>query len=316
MSRRLAVALSVLVVPLFTLQANAQPITPDVPEVELPKTPTTPETKAPAGAAAKSPFKAKKVPFKARKTSKAAVKPVNTEATEAAPKEPEAQESESAESAEPEESNAPEQPAPSAEAAPELAEPASPTGSSRDWLAQPQQPTPLAQDSSAPLGTWALFGLLAVGGVAFWYQQRKKKERVAKQLGQAELLVLASSRIGPKAHAVAVEFGGRVLVLGVTDSNVSCLQTLQREDLLPAQTGGSELVNSIGGSQVSPGHAARFKTYLDDNMTADDASPAAQLAHATADRTTFGGRARPAEDLVNIEGQAAGLAARLGKRSL
>jgi hypothetical protein len=57
-----------------------------------------------------------------------------------------------------------------------------------------------------------------------------------------------------------------------------------------------------------------FKSYLDNQLDRDrEPSAAERLAELTSDRTNV--RSRATRELVDVEGQAAGLAARLQKRT-
>jgi flagellar biogenesis protein FliO len=116
--------------------------------------------------------------------------------------------------------------------------------------------------------------LLLLGGAALWLRRRKVG------LGQlpdaeAKLKVLASSRVGPKAYAVTASVGGRVMLLGVTDHNVSHLAWLDappppladkvlledvRDDDLPDDYPGSALREAARASGIPPADAARWGT--------------------------------------------------------
>jgi flagellar biogenesis protein FliO len=205
--------------------------------------------------------------------------------------------------------------APPAEATPTTAPPAA-TGP-RNWLAPPHAEPIAAAPTSGKTTLWVLLATLMAVGAAFWVQQKRRRKTVEAEIGKVQLNVLASSRIGPKAHAVAVEFGGRVLVLGVTDSTVSCLQSLTKEDV--SRSVGVH-IDSVPSDSHSPrserssAHpkAGSFRSYLDDNLEQSahgDGAAADHLAELTVDRATVSARRR--DDLVNVEGQAAGLAARL-----
>jgi MYXO-CTERM domain-containing protein len=127
------------------------------------------------------------------------------------------------------------------------------------------------------IGTTAAAVLLlaALGGVALWLRRRKAA------LGQmpdseARLNVLASSRVGPKAYAVTASLGGRVMLLGVTDHNVTHLAWLdpaappalgkgladdaRGDDDLPDDYPGSALRDAARASGIPPVDAARWGT--------------------------------------------------------
>jgi flagellar biogenesis protein FliO len=211
-----------------------------------------------------------------------------------------------------------------AAAAPATSPIAAPAGSAPAWLAPPRTTT-VASGGGVGWTPWVLLlGLSAVGGALF-LQRNKVRQRVKRQFGKAEIHVLASSRVGPKAHTVAIEFAGKVYLLGVTDTSVRRLETLSKEDVqasiavdpndsrytpqAPLEGDDDDFDGSREErSRLQPGP---FRAYLDSSLKRADtgASAAEQLAQNLTDRTSLKGRGKP--DLVDIEGQAAGLAARL-----
>ncbi len=193
---------------------------------------------------------------------------------------------------------------------PAVPAPTSGSDEPRSWLAPPQEQPQIAS-SSSPSTTLLLVLLLgATAAGAYWLKKKRGSSALEKQLGQARVHVLASSRIGPKANAVAIEFADQVLLLGVTETNVSVLQSLDKNAVSLA------ISTRAAGEQANPAPSpsASFRNYLDASMGRDpEPSAAERLAELTADRANV--RARPARELVDIEGQAAGLAARLKKRT-
>lgn len=105
--------------------------------------------------------------------------------------------------------------------------------SERSWLgenAASSQSQPLGSTSSAGSGftLGALIILLGLGGAAIaLHLKRQKSLPIPKH--ESRLDVLSSSRIGPKAYAVTAHVGGRVMLLGVTDHNVTLLTWLDTE---------------------------------------------------------------------------------------
>lgn len=203
------------------------------------------------------------------------------------------------------------------------------------WLAPPRG-TPNTATSGVGWTPWILLLTLSAVGGALFLQRNKVRQRVKRQYGKAEIHVLASNRIGPKAHAVAIEFGGSVYLLGVTDDSVRRLDTLTKEQvqasIAEASEGSGQEDERAGLDLPPPAEAddeeddeprgrpegrlprrgqAPFKAYLDQSVKRAEGgvSPAEQLAQNLSDRTSLKGRGRP--ELVDIEGQAAGLAARL-----
>src|SRR5262245_37519697 len=75
----------------------------------------------------------------------------------------------------------------------------------------------------------ALIILLGLGGAAVaLHFRRQKLAPIPKH--ESRLDVLSQSRIGPKAYAVTAHVGGRVMLLGVTDHNVTLLTWLDAHD--------------------------------------------------------------------------------------
>jgi flagellar protein FliO/FliZ len=67
-----------------------------------------------------------------------------------------------------------------------------------------------------------------LGGVAYYARRRRQGARAPAQ-AKAQLRVLGSTRIGPKANAVVVEVGGKRILLGVTEHAVNNLAWLDDE---------------------------------------------------------------------------------------
>jgi flagellar biogenesis protein FliO len=108
----------------------------------------------------------------------------------------------------------------------------------RTWFGQDargDEPRLTASPSSHNplLSVLALLLVAALGGGALWLQRRKSK---TSPLGTVEsrLMLLSSTRVGPKAFAVSAEVNGRVLLLGVTDHQVTNLGWLDPPELEPA----------------------------------------------------------------------------------
>jgi flagellar biogenesis protein FliO len=90
--------------------------------------------------------------------------------------------------------------------------------------------TPGASTPNPLLSVLALALVAGLAGGALWLQRRKGK---ASPLGTVEsrLTLLSSTRVGPKAFAVSAEINGRVLLLGVTDHQVTNLGWLEPPEL-------------------------------------------------------------------------------------
>ncbi|HEX2731321.1 MAG TPA: flagellar biosynthetic protein FliO [Polyangiaceae bacterium] len=188
-----------------------------------------------------------------------------------------------------------------------------------DWLAPPRQADNVVS-SPSHIAPWALlFGLAAVGG-ALWLKKTKTKATVERRFGKAQIHVLAHQRLGPKAQAVAVEFGSRVYLLGVTDESVQRLESFEKDDFMARleddNVQAATRANNDADDDPPEAEAARggaespFKAYFENNLRRAEVSPAEQLAQSLSDRTSL--KSRQKHEIVDIEGQAAGLAARLG----
>jgi flagellar biogenesis protein FliO len=101
----------------------------------------------------------------------------------------------------------------------------------RPWLRaapKPAQALTTAAQSPSPWRAFAVLGVLgALGGAVLVAKKRRAAAPVLPE-SATRVRVLSSARIGPKANAVVAEVGGRVLLLGVTDSGVSRLAWLDR----------------------------------------------------------------------------------------
>lgn len=98
---------------------------------------------------------------------------------------------------------------------------------SRSWLAQgrdgnPEAPTPEGSGASTGLTLGAVLILLGLAAAAV-VLRLKRPARAPLSPSESRLAVLSSSRVGPKAYAVTAHVGGRALLLGVTDHNVTLL---------------------------------------------------------------------------------------------
>jgi flagellar biogenesis protein FliO len=200
------------------------------------------------------------------------------------------------------------------------------------WLAK--RPAPKAQvagKSSLP-STSRILGLLLVvgslGGAALYFKRRGKgvgKLAAAPQ----RLLVVSSTRIGPKAHAVVISVAGRQMLLGVTDSSVKRLafiDEVEEEASEPApvrraspQATARAAAAAVRAVAADPTQSRSFGELLKTAFKKPEpvASDAASiLASETQDVvggkpvvvTTSGSSVR----MLDVEGQAQGLLRRLG----
>lgn len=222
-----------------------------------------------------------------------------------------------------------------------------PSPKSPAWLAPKSAAKPPQVVAGAPkmgLGR-SLIALLSVsvlGGTALYL--RSKKNRAPKPR-LAQLRVVSATKLGGRAQLVLAEVNGRQILLGVTDASVRKLAWLdsevaeEEEALSPARprlvAAGVDLGARASRPTVetAPAPAAPKRTFRDLLATAvgnlgnrsDDDSAALTLAAETQDtftRTTpRAGEKRNAEaprragnpQMIDLEGQAKGLLARLGE---
>ena len=107
------------------------------------------------------------------------------------------------------------------------------TGASRPWLRATKPAAAVlaapAQDHASP---WRAFAVLLVLGSLCGGALVLRNKRMTKAVlpeSATRVRVISSARIGPKANAVVAEVGGRVILLGVTDTSVARLAWLDRD---------------------------------------------------------------------------------------
>jgi flagellar biogenesis protein FliO len=115
-----------------------------------------------------------------------------------------------------------------------------------------------ATGSGFTLGAFIILLGLGGGAVAL-HLKRQKLSPIPKH--ESRLDVLSQSRIGPKAYAVTAHVGGRVMLLGVTDHNVTLLTWLDAQgkpdegdaaEPEEADTSSDELPDDYPGSALRP----------------------------------------------------------------
>lgn len=201
----------------------------------------------------------------------------------------------------------------------------------RSWLAPHQSLKPSHAAGGTTVGLGRSLAVLAVtgviGGTALYLRRRKSKPARASNPG---LRVLSSTRVGNRAELVLAEVGGRRILLGVTDSAVRKLGWIEadeQEDARALPIARPRLIGSVlsaGSSRSEAPEAARagvgrgFRDVLKDAIglgrSAGDDSAASELARQTEDtfsRSTPKPSARRGPLMVDVEGQAQGLLARL-----
>jgi flagellar biogenesis protein FliO len=218
------------------------------------------------------------------------------------------------------------------------------------WLAPksgPKLSKPVAGGPSVGLGRSLGVLLLTsvLGGTALYL--RSKKNKAPKQK-LAQLRVVGSTKLGGRAQLVLAEVDGRKILLGVTDSSVRKLGWLEAEahtaeeeefSLGPrprlVQAGADLAARAPRAAAIDPEPAQPKRTFRDLLASAvgnlghrpDDDSAALTLAAETQDTftrstpqkapTAGARRAEPARrpgnpQMIDLEGQAKGLLARLG----
>lgn len=217
-------------------------------------------------------------------------------------------------------------------------------GASRDWLAKPAGPAAsAAAPDAAPWRTLAgLLGLSTLGGAVLWARRRRA---VRADAGESlRLDVVSAAKVGPKAQVVVARVGDRTILLGVTDSSVRRLAWLSdgaHEVEVANRGAGVTSVEPAPANDVAdvpppapapqPGFADILRTALGRPPAApvapaihparsapEPVEPAVALAEATRDVVRPMTIRRPvaaeAPTMLDVEDQAAGLAALLAKR--
>jgi flagellar biogenesis protein FliO len=203
----------------------------------------------------------------------------------------------------------------------------------RSWLAPhaDKPPSRAATGSTVGLGRSLAVLLLTgvLGGAALYL--RRKKSTPARASSTVGLRVLSSTRVGHRADLVLAEVGGRKILLGVTESAVQKLGWIDADEQAD-ESASSERPRLVAPSVLPSARAQNeaqaverasigrsFRNVLKDAIgfgaSAVNDSAASQLADQT--RDTFArapapsGAGRRAPVMVDVEGQARGLLARL-----
>jgi flagellar protein FliO/FliZ len=185
--------------------------------------------------------------------------------------------------------------------------------SSRPWL-RPTAPSKAPSAAPASAGKRGLLfgGVVLVAIVAGVLYHRRRKNTPAPVRQRSRIQVLGSSQVGPKARAVVVSAGGRLMLLGVTDQSVVKLAWLGSAEAAaeeaPAVASRHEPEPAIEPAALirKNGFRELFSDALGIGLEPKaEQSAAAEIARQTTDR--FESSSRP----KRIEGQAAGLIARL-----
>ncbi len=178
--------------------------------------------------------------------------------------------------------------------------------------------------------------LLAVGGYAAWRRTRKGQAGVAPI--KTHIRVVGGTLVGPKARAVVAEVGGRLILLGVTESSVRKLAWLDgvndvdlEKESEPRASGNPSNASDNPSTQYlrssrqvnvpykPSARRSKFSEVLRDAVGIKSralADPALVLAQSTRDRlnlTIARHQTKNDSPLIEVEGQVAGLVTRLDR---
>ncbi len=211
------------------------------------------------------------------------------------------------------------------------------------WLSPRTEKPHTAATGGPSVGLGRSVGVLlltaVLGGCAL-YLRSKKNTRVAGKVVQ-QLRVVSSAKIGPKAQLVLADVGGRKILLGVTDNAVSKLGWMDPEEDEEASQISVRPKTVLVGDLSRPARTVvaeaapapqQKRTFRDLLASAvgnighrEDDSAAASIASETHDTFTRSTpraaepvrKVEPASrkagpQMLDVEGQAKGLLARLG----
>jgi flagellar biogenesis protein FliO len=150
---------------------------------------------------------------------------------------------------------------PNASVVPTPSAPAS-EGAARPWLSQSGAREP--SDAPAPAGTpWRAVLVLAIvlGAGAYAYMWKRRRLSSSLTSRGARLRVLDSARVGPRAHLVLADVGGRTLLLGVTDRSIRRIAFVPQEKEAPTTDAAeAPVVPAAADSAWLPNDAAPART--------------------------------------------------------
>jgi flagellar biogenesis protein FliO len=137
-----------------------------------------------------------------------------------------------------------------------------PPTETRSWLKEEAAAPAKAASDGNGFTALALVILLALGGAALYLKQRRGEQKEVRVA--STLRVLSQVRVGPKANLVTVAVSGRVMLLGVTETNVANLGFIG-EDAEDATPGAApDNVLSLERAGVS---RERFEQELDQSLS-------------------------------------------------
>jgi flagellar biogenesis protein FliO len=210
---------------------------------------------------------------------------------------------------------------------------------SKDWLRADSRHQVGANAISSRSGigkSVAVVLLVGIGGYALW--RRKRPAKIAVSPNKTHIRVVSGVLVGPKARAVVAEVGGRLILLGVTEQSVRKLAWLESDaDNEAERVSGQETrynvtdpsdsrlakISNSSQSTSAPSRQesqrSKFSEVLRDAVGIKShrtTEAASVLADSTHDRVNLSSSKDPlynVSQLIDIEGQAAGLVSRLGR---
>ncbi|MBI5537752.1 MAG: flagellar biosynthetic protein FliO [Deltaproteobacteria bacterium] len=198
-------------------------------------------------------------------------------------------------------------------AAPAKADP--PDAGIPSWLSQ-NQPVEAAPAGSLPVGRMIVLLVVTAGiGGGAWYVRKRKLSKAGLSQNK-KLQLVDSTRVGPKAELVIASVQGRMMLLGVTETNIRRLAWLDEQ--APAEAAAP--ADSSPPAQSPDSFTAMLRSLVDtdsapgneDREDIPRAQPAARAAFGNRDTV----RQLPAQQVTDsVEGQAAGLTRRSRRRA-
>ena len=217
------------------------------------------------------------------------------------------------------------------------AQPGAPAG--RDWLRSEshRQGNSTSASSRSGLGR-GLVALVLVGAGAYLVWRKTRHSRQSPLPTKTHIRVVGGTIVGPKARAVVADVGGRLILLGVTEQSVRKLAWLDNIDGIGSSDEreddesereertshrANEPLTRLAPRQKTPTRSGPQRSSFSDvlkDAVGIKARPATDsalvLAENTQDRVNLSharAQSRREPQLIDIEGQAAGLVSRLSK---
>jgi flagellar biogenesis protein FliO len=160
------------------------------------------------------------------------------------------------------------------------------------WLRPAPKPASTAA-TSAPWGKVLAIGLVA--GLGGWALYTKRRRRGVASLKRATgLRVLESARLGPRAALITAQVGRRVILLGVTDQNISKLGWLTADLESEAESHSESALDSLPPFADEPGRHSGPASDEPEPAAAKAVNPTAHARKARPSDGTFASRLRSA----------------------